>query len=197
VVDEAITSGLMLSKFTAGAPRHDLITLTGGAIGQGLPSAVGAAIACPDRPVLALAGDGSSLYTVQALWTMAREKLNVTTVIFNNAAYAVLNIELERVGAEESAVGAKARSQLDLAGPVIHFADLGRSMGVPSVRASTTEEFVQALERALATPGPHLIEAMVPPSLSGLKLKMLPRILGSLDGLPQPVARFLKRKIAP
>jgi acetolactate synthase-1/2/3 large subunit len=197
VVDEAITSGLMLSKFTAGAPRHDLITLTGGAIGQGLPSAVGAAIACPDRPVLALAGDGSSMYTVQALWTMAREKLNVTTVIFNNAAYAVLNIELERVGAEESAVGAKARSQLDLAGPVIHFADLGRSMGVPSVRATTTEEFVQALERALATPGPHLIEAMVPPSLSGLKLKMLPRILGSLDGLPQPVARFLKRKIAP
>jgi acetolactate synthase-1/2/3 large subunit len=197
VVDEAITSGLMLSKFTAGAPRHDLITLTGGAIGQGLPSAVGAAIACPDRPVLALAGDGSSMYTVQALWTMAREKLNVTTVIFNNAAYAVLNIELERVGAEESAVGAKARSQLDLAGPVIHFADLGRSMGVPSVRATTTEEFVQALERALGTPGPHLIEAMVPPSLSGLKLKMLPRILGSLDGLPQPVARFLKRKIAP
>ena len=197
VVDEAITSGLMLSKFTAGAPRHDLITLTGGAIGQGLPSAVGAAIACPDRPGLALAGDGSSMYTVQALWTMAREKLNVTTVIFNNAAYAVLNIELERVGAEESAVGAKARSQLDLAGPVIHFADLGRSMGVPSVRAHTTEEFVQALEHALTTPGPHLIEAMVPPSLSGLKLKMLPKILGSLDGLPQPVARFLKRKIAP
>ncbi|WP_413904639.1 thiamine pyrophosphate-dependent enzyme [Candidatus Skiveiella danica] len=97
---------------------------------------MGAAIACPDRPVLALAGDGSSMYTVQALWTMAREKLNVTTVIFNNAAYAVLNIELERVGAEESAVGAKARSQLDLAGPVIHFADLGRSMGVPSVRAT-------------------------------------------------------------
>jgi acetolactate synthase-1/2/3 large subunit len=197
VVDEAITSGLMLSKFTAGAPRHDLITLTGGAIGQGLPNAVGAAIACPDRPVLALIGDGTAMYTVQALWTMAREKLNVTTIIFNNAAYSVLNIELERVGAEESAVGAKARSQLDLAGPVINFADLGRSMGVPSVRAHSTEEFVQALERALATPGPHLIEAMVPPSLSGLKLKMLPRILGSLGGLPQPVARFLKRKIAP
>jgi acetolactate synthase-1/2/3 large subunit len=113
------------AKFTAGAPRHDLITLTGGAIGQGLPNAVGAAIACPDRPVLALIGDGTAMYTIQALWTMAREKLNVT-IIFNNASYSVLNIELERVGADESAVGAKARSQLDLAGPVIHFADLGR-----------------------------------------------------------------------
>jgi acetolactate synthase-1/2/3 large subunit len=79
VIDEAITSGLMLSAMTAGAPRHDLITLTGGAIGQGLPNAVGAAIACPDRPVLALIGDGTAMYTIQALWTMAREKLNVTS----------------------------------------------------------------------------------------------------------------------
>jgi acetolactate synthase-1/2/3 large subunit len=197
IIDEAITSGLMLGKFTAGALRHDLITLTGGAIGQGLPSAVGAAIACPDRPVIALIGDGSSMYTNQALWSMARERLHVVTIIFNNAAYAVLNIELERVGAKESEVGAKARSQLDLSAPVINFADLSRSMGVPSVRTHTTEEFVQALERALITPGPHLIEAMVPPSLAGLKLKLLPHILGSLDGLPQPMARFLKRKIAP
>jgi acetolactate synthase-1/2/3 large subunit len=195
IIDEALTSGLMLSKFTAGAPRHDLITLTGGAIGQGLPNAVGAAIACPDRPVLALIGDGSSMYTIQALWTMAREKLNVIVIIFNNASYAVLNIELNRVGAEEA--GPKAKSQLDLHGPVLNFTQLGQGMGVHSVRAESAEDFTRALEQALATPGPHLIEAMVPPSLAGLKLKLLPHILGSLEGLPRPVARFLKRKIAP
>ena len=147
--------------------------------------------------MLALIGDGSAMYTIQALWSMAREKLNVTSIIFNNAAYSVLNVELERVGAQEQAVGAKARAQLDLTGPVTHFAQLGQSMGVHSVRAGTTEELVRALEQAFATPGPHLIEALVPPTLAGLKLKMLPHILGSLDGLPQPVARFLKRKIAP
>ncbi|SDZ82996.1 acetolactate synthase large subunit [Acidovorax soli] len=195
VIDEAITSGLMLAPFTAGAPRHDLITLTGGAIGQGLPGAVGAAIACPDRQVLALIGDGSAMYTVQALWTMAREQLKVVSIIFNNASYSVLNVELERVGAEE--VGAKARSQLDLAGPVLNFAQLAQGMGVHSVRTTTAEEFVRALEQALATPGPHLIEAMVPQSLSGLKRRLLPWLLRSLPSLPPAVARALKRKIAP
>ena len=96
IVDESITSGLMLNAMTAGAPRHDMITLTGGAIGQGLPNAVGAAIACPDRPVFALIGDGTAMYTIQALWTMARENLNVTSIIFNNASYSILNVELER-----------------------------------------------------------------------------------------------------
>ncbi|OGB48742.1 MAG: decarboxylase [Burkholderiales bacterium RIFCSPLOWO2_12_FULL_65_40] len=195
LIDEAITSGLMLAPFTAGAPRHDLITLTGGAIGQGLPNAVGAAIACPERPVLALIGDGTSMYTIQALWTMAREKLNVVSVIFNNASYSVLNVELERVGAEK--VGAKALSQLDLTGPVIHFAQLAQGMGVHGVRTTTAEEFVRALEHALATPGPHLIEAVVPQSLSGLKRKLLPWLLRSLPSLPPAVARALKRKIAP
>ncbi len=195
LIDEAISSGLMLSKFTAGAPRHDLITLTGGAIGQGLPNAIGAAIACPDRPVLALIGDGSSMYTIQSLWTIAREQLNVTAVIFNNASYSVLNVELERVGAEE--IGAKARAQLALHGPVLNFAKIADGMGVPSTRACTPDEFTNALERALATPGPHLIEAVVPPALAGLKLKLLPHLLGSLDRMPLPVARMLKRKIAP
>jgi acetolactate synthase-1/2/3 large subunit len=195
VVDEAITSGLMLSKYTAGAPRHDLLTLTGGAIGQGLPNAVGAAIACPDRPVLALIGDGSSMYTIQALWTMARENLNVTTIIFNNASYSVLNVELERVGAEK--IGPKARAQLDLKGPTLNFAEIAKGMGVPAVRATDPEGFTAALERALRTPGPHLIEAMTPPTLSGLRLRLLPHILGSLDKMPQSLARMLKRKIAP
>ena len=195
IIDEAISSGLMLSKFTAGAPRHDLITLTGGAIGQGLPNAIGAAIACPDRPVLALIGDGSSMYTIQSLWTMARERLNVTVVIFNNASYSVLKVELERVGAED--IGPKAKAQLDLRGPVLKFAQIAEGMGVRSTRATTPERFTNALEGALARPGPHLIEAMVPPALTGLKLKLLPHLLGSLDRMPLSMARMLKRKIAP
>ncbi len=195
LIDEAITSGLMLSKFTAGAPRHDLITLTGGAIGQGLPNAVGAAIAAPHRPVIALIGDGTAMYTIQALWTMAREQLNVTSIIFNNASYSVLNVELERVGAEDA--GPKAKAQLDLTGPVLNFAQLGQGMGVHAVRTTTTEEFLRALEYALATPGPHLIEAVVPQALSGMKRKMLPWLLRSLPNLPPSVARALKRKLAP
>jgi acetolactate synthase-1/2/3 large subunit len=195
LVDEAITSGLMLSVMTAGAPRHDLITLTGGAIGLGLPSAVGAAVACPLRPVLALIGDGSSMYTIQALWTMAREKLDVTSIIFNNASYSVLNVELERVGAAES--GPKAKAQFDLSGPVLNFARLAQGMGVHAVRAGTAEEFVKALEYALAQPGPHLIEAIVPESLSGAKRKVLPWLLRSLPNLPPGLARALKRRIAP
>lgn len=195
LIDEAITSGLMLSAMTAGAPRHDLITLTGGAIGQGLPNAVGAAIACPDRPVIALIGDGTAMYTFQALWTMAREKLHVVSIVFNNASYSVLNVELERVGADE--VGPKAQSQLDLSGPTLNFALLAQGMGVHAVRTDTAEGFNKALEYALATPGPHLIEALVPESLSGAKRKVLPWLLRSLPHLPPAVARALKRKIAP
>ncbi len=195
IIDEAITSGLMLNVMTAGAPRHDMITLTGGAIGQGLPNAVGAAIACPQRPVLALIGDGTAMYTIQSLWTMAREQLDVTSIIFNNASYSVLNIELERVGADR--IGEKAKSQLDLHGPVLNFAQLAQGMGVHGVRASTAEEFNKALEYALAHPGPHLIEAMVPESLNGVKRKVLPWILRSLPNLPLSARRALKRKIAP
>lgn len=195
VVDEAITSGLMLPLMTAGCPRHDLITLTGGAIGQGLPNAVGAAIACPDRPVLALIGDGSAMYTIQALWTLAREQLDVTVVIFANASYSVLNVELERVGAER--IGDKARAQLDLKGPTLDFCRLAQGMGVHAARANTAEDFCRALEYALAQPGPHLIEAVIPESLRGLKRKALPHVLGALPKLPAPLARALKRKLAP
>ncbi|MFN8582792.1 MAG: acetolactate synthase large subunit [Gemmatimonadaceae bacterium] len=194
LIDEAITSGLTLGRFTAGAPRHDLITLTGGAIGQGLPNAVGAAIACPDRPVVALIGDGTSMYTIQALWTMARERLHVITVIFNNAAYSILNVEFARVGADQA--GPKAQRQLDLDGPVLNFAQLGQGMGVPSVRANSNAEFLAALEHALGAPGPHLIEAVVPPTLSGLKLRVFRHVLGSLERMPQPVAHALKRAVA-
>lgn len=195
IVDEGITSSLMLSVMTEGAPRHDLITLTGGAIGQGLPNAVGAAVACPDRPILALIGDGTAMYTIQALWTMAREKLNVTTIIFNNASYSVLNIELERVGAEQA--GTKAKSQLDLRGPVLNFAEMAQGMGVHGVRVDTAEDMTKALEYALSMSGPHLIEVMTPESLSGVKRRILPWMLRALPSLPVSVTKALKRKLAP
>lgn len=194
LIDESITSGLMLGTMTAGSPRHDLLTLTGGAIGEGLPNAVGAAVACPDRPVIALIGDGAAMYTIQALWTMAREKLDVTVVIFNNASYSVLNVELERVGT--AGIGPKARAQLELGDGTLNFARLAQGMGVHAVRADTAEEFSKALEYALAEPGPHLIEALVPEALSGTRRKLLPWLLRSLPNLPPAMARALKRKIA-
>lgn len=195
LVDETQTSGVMLPRFTANSPRHDVLTLTGGAIGQGLPNAVGAAIACPGRQVIAMIGDGAAMYTVQALWTMAREHLNVISIILNNRSYAILNIELQRVGVQQA--GTKAHEQLDLQNPAIDFVHLAKGMGVNATRVQTTAEFNTALALALRTPGPHLIEAVVPCAVSKLKLKLLPHVLGSLEKLPLGMAQRLKRLIAP
>ncbi|HEY7136881.1 MAG TPA: acetolactate synthase large subunit [Acidimicrobiia bacterium] len=162
VSDEGNTAGLFAAGASAGAPPHDWLTLTGGAIGQGLPVAVGAAVACPDRPVVALEADGSALYTLQSWWTMAREGLDVTTVLLNNRSYAILNMELARVGA---AGGERARAMLDLSRPDLDFVSLARGMGLSAARATTADELVTELERALATPGPSVVEAMVPPLL--------------------------------
>jgi acetolactate synthase-1/2/3 large subunit len=161
VVDESNTSGLSLQAATAGAPAHDWLTLTGGAIGFGIPAAVGAAVAAPDRPVLCLESDGSAMYTISGLWTQARENLDVTTVIYNNGAYDILRIELQRVGAE-SAPGPKARELLDLTRPAMDFVQLSQGMGVPARRVTTAEQFAGALRTAFAEPGPHLIETIVP-----------------------------------
>jgi acetolactate synthase-1/2/3 large subunit len=160
VCDEANTSGIFLPGATAGAPPHDWLTLTGGAIGQGLPLATGAAIACPGRPVLALEADGSAMYTISALWTHAREQLDITTVIFANRSYAILNLELQRTGAPVT--GQTARSLLDLSRPDLDFVALAAGLGVPASRAVTTAEFAAQLRHALAEPGPHLIEAVLP-----------------------------------
>jgi len=160
VSDEANTSGLSIPGHTAGAPRHDWLCLTGGAIGQGMPVATGAAVACPDRQVLSLQADGSALYTVQSLWTQARHGLDVVTILYNNRSYAVLNMELNRVGAE--APGPKAKALLDLSGPDIDFVAVSQGLGVPATRATTADELSDQLARALATEGPSLIEAMVP-----------------------------------
>jgi acetolactate synthase-1/2/3 large subunit len=160
VSDEGNTSGLFAPGFTAGSPPHDWLCLTGGAIGQGLPVATGAAVACPDRRVVSLQADGSALYTLQALWTQAREGLDVVTILFNNRSYAVLNMELDRVGAEAS--GPKARDLLDLRRPDLDFVALSQGLGVPATRATTADELADQLGRALAEPGPSLIEAIVP-----------------------------------
>ena len=165
VVDESNTSGLLLPQATAGAPAHDWLTLTGGAIGWGIPAAVGAAVAAPDRPVLCLESDGSAMYTISGLWTQARENLNVTTVLYDNSAYDILRVELQRVGAG-SAPGPKALDLLDLSRPTMDFVKLAEGMGVPARRVHTAEEFTDALRGALAEPGPHLIDAVVP-SLMG------------------------------
>ncbi|MHA6625176.1 acetolactate synthase large subunit [Pseudonocardia sichuanensis] len=167
VVDESVTSGRGLPATTAGAPRHDWLALTGGAIGYGLPAATGAAVACPDRPVWCLQADGSAMYTISALWTHAREGLDVTTVIYHNSAYAILRMELQQVGAAGAldADGSRARALLDLGGPELDFVALARGMGVPGVRATTAEELADALRRAASEPGPHLVEAVLPPPI--------------------------------
>lgn len=165
VVDESNTSGVLLAQATAGAPAHDWLTLTGGAIGYGIPAAVGAAVAAPDRPVLCLESDGSAMYTISGLWTQARENLNVTTVIYDNSAYDILRIELARVGAG-SAPGPKALDLLDLSRPTMDFVKISEGMGVPARRVTTAEELADALRHALSEPGPHLVDAVVP-SITG------------------------------
>ena len=159
VSDEGLTASAALLDATAGAAPHDWLMVTGGAIGQGLPLATGAAVACPDAQVIALQADGSGMYTLQALWTMARERLNVVTVLFNNASYAILNIELSRVGVQNP--GPKALSMLSLDHPRLDWCALAAGMGVPGIRVDTVAGFRDALAQALATKGPALIEAML------------------------------------
>jgi acetolactate synthase-1/2/3 large subunit len=161
VVDEANTSGVALHPALASAAPHTVLALTGGSIGQGLPAATGAAIAAPDRPVLSVEADGSALYTIQALWTQARENLDVTTVVINNAAYAILRMELARTAAGQP--GERAARMLDLSDPTPDFTQISAGLGVPAVRVTTAADLASELRRCYAEPGPHLIEAMVPP----------------------------------
>lgn len=157
VSDESNTLGLYAYDAAAAAAPHDWLTLTGGSIGQGLPLATGAAVACPDRRVVALEADGSALYTIQALWTQAREGLNVTNVILSNGAYAILKLEMMRAGI---ATETRAAAELfDLQRPSIDFVQIAAGFGVPGERVATTAELAAALQRSYATPGPSLIEA--------------------------------------
>lgn len=159
VSDEAITGGFGMQGLTRGAAPHDWLQLMGGAIGQGLPLATGAALACPDRRVVSLEGDGSAMYTLQAFWTQAREGLDVTTVVFANRRYAILESELERVGA--GAAGPRTRDQCEIDRPTLDFVALARGMGVPASRAETADDFAGKLAASFAEAGPHLIEATI------------------------------------
>jgi acetolactate synthase-1/2/3 large subunit len=159
VVDEGNTEGVFTFLQTTNAPKHEWLHNMGGSIGLGLPLAVGAAVACPDRKVICLEGDGSALYTIQALWTMARENLDVTTIVFANRSYRILNIELSRVGA--GSAGQRAKDMFDLTRPELDFVALAHSMGVPACRPSTAEELSSVLERAMQQKGPQLIECRV------------------------------------
>jgi acetolactate synthase-1/2/3 large subunit len=154
VVNEAVTSGAPIAMATATARPHDWLITMGGAIGAGLPTAVGAAVACPDRKVLCLSGDGSAMYTLQSLWTMAREGLDVTVVIFANHIYKILHGELAAVGAKP---GRNVARMFDMVEPRLDWVALAQGHGVAGVRCVTTEEFVAAFARAMAEPGPHLI----------------------------------------
>lgn len=157
VVDEGATSGLPYFLAAAAAPRHSYLSLTGGAIGQGLPCATGAALACPDRRVVALQADGSASYTFQALWTQARESLDVTTVLCANHRYRILQVELMRAGIAEP--GPAAMALTELSRPKLDWVELAGGMGVPAVRVERADALGRELARSLETPGPSLIEA--------------------------------------
>lgn len=160
VSDDGVSNGLPAFMMTGRARPHEWMMLTGGAIGQGLPLALGAAIAAKGRKVLCISGDGAAMYTNQALWSMARERADVVNVIFVNNSYRILNIELARTGAGNP--GRVAEDLLGLGRPEIDWVKLSEAQGVPAVNARTADEFDAALESAFATPGPHLIAAHVP-----------------------------------
>jgi acetolactate synthase-1/2/3 large subunit len=160
LVDEAATNATPIFAATKGARAHDyLAPVNGGAIGGGLPLALGAAIACPDRKVVHLQADGSGMYTVQALWSMAREKTDIVIVVLKNDLYAILGLEMARV--REKELNARMKSMLDLNNPTLDWVNISTGLGVPATRAGTAEEFHRQFEAALGAKGPHLIECQV------------------------------------
>jgi acetolactate synthase-1/2/3 large subunit len=157
--DEAVSSSERIWPHLAAAPAHDYLPVTGGSIGQGLPVALGAAVACPGRKVIAIEADGSAMYTLQSLWTMGREKLDVTIVILANRRYRILDIEMKRTGA--GPVGPLAGRMLALSDPVPDWVKLSEGLGVHATRATTADEFIREFRNAMQTPAPALIEAVL------------------------------------
>ena len=157
VCDDAVTARMAIFARSRAAKPHEWLMLTGGAIGAGMPLAIGAAVAAPARKVVCFTGDGAAAYTLQSLWTMAREALDVTTVVFANHAYRILNIELSRTRSGEA--GKAAAGLLDLGDPRMDWTALAKGFGIAGVRCATAEDFDAAFARSLASPGPHLIEA--------------------------------------
>ena len=167
IVDDGATTSIGLYDATATAAAHDWLALTGGSIGFGLPCATGAAIAAPERKVVALTGDGSAMYTIQALWTMARENLDITVVVFNNRKYNILELEFARTGARGGSPGPKAAAMLDIGSPDMDFAAMANGMGITASRADSAETFNDQFAEAMETHGPRLIETVVPPVTLG------------------------------
>lgn len=161
VCNEAVTAGFHVLPPMATARPHDVLSGTGGAIGLCLPCATGAAVACPDQKVIALTGDGSAMYTLQSLWTMARENLDITVVVFANRGYQILRDELANVGVET--YGRNARAMFDVENPTLDWVSLAKGHGVPATRADDIDGFVKALADGLAAEGPSLIEVACPP----------------------------------
>ncbi|MET0251316.1 MAG: acetolactate synthase large subunit [Novosphingobium sp.] len=159
LVDESLTTGRETMGHTLGAAPHDLINNLGGSIGYGTPVATGAALACPDRRVFCMVGDGSAMYTIQSLWTQAREGLNVTTIIFANNAYAILKAEFANMRA--GAPGPAALAMIDIDRPTIDWVAMARSMGVPGVSVTTAQDFHASMVRSAQEPGPMLIEVQL------------------------------------
>jgi acetolactate synthase-1/2/3 large subunit len=159
VADEAVTTGRGFFAPTRAARPHDWLSNMGGSIGLGMPLATGAAVACPDRKVVSLQADGSAMYTVQALWTQAREGLDITTVLFANRTYQILKGELANVGAGNP--GRKALDMLDLGRPDIDWVGLAKSLGVPGARVEDMDGFNRRFAEGLATPGPFLVEVVL------------------------------------
>jgi acetolactate synthase-1/2/3 large subunit len=159
VIDEAATSRPPWLLRSGPGPRNTLLTVPGGSIGMGPPCATGAALACPERTVVSLQGDGGALYTLQALWTQAREQLHVVTIICANRKYQVLRVELQRAGVAE--LGAQASALTDLSHPPVDWVSLARGLGVPAVRVETVAALHEALGRGLSEPGPLVIEWLV------------------------------------
>ena len=157
VVDEGITASRDMPSQTAGAAQHDWLQICGGSIGIGFPLATGAAVACPDRKVVALQADGSGMYTLQALWTQARENLDVTTILLSNRAYAILKHELRNVGAN---AGSIATDMMELTRPDLDWVALAKGMGVDAVAVTNTDGLIKAIKAGLACEGPYLIEAV-------------------------------------
>lgn len=159
IVNEGITTARAYPALAAGAPPHTMLTITGGAIGLGIPLATGAALACPDRPVIGLQADGSGMYTAQGLWTQAREQLNVTTLLCNNGSYNILSQEVDRAGINEP--GLALRNMIDLGNPAIGWVQIAQGLGVDGCTVDDADALEQALRRALNAPGPHLIDMRV------------------------------------
>ncbi|MCW5749857.1 MAG: acetolactate synthase large subunit [Alphaproteobacteria bacterium] len=159
ICDESVTTGRGFFPLTRGAAPHDWLQLTGGSIGLGMPLATGAAVACPERKVINLEGDGSGMYTLQALWTQAREQLDVLTIVWSNRSYAILKGELMNVGAENP--GRKALDMLSLGNPDLDWVSMARGMGVPGQRVDSMAGFIKAFRAGLAARGPYLIEAVL------------------------------------